>query len=271
MTQPSNMHSPPAEPTANPPARRGALGEFVYGFLPWIVIVVVVRSFFFEPFNIPSGSMIPTLQVGDYIVVSKYSYGYSRYSLPFSPDLFHGRIFGSLPHRGDVAVFRFTKDTSVDYIKRIVGLPGDHIQVREGLLYVNGTLVPRTSLGRYAARDERGITLAGNLYREALPGSAGRGPVLHDILKLTDEGMQNDTPDYVVPQGSFFAMGDDRDDSADSRFQGDDPDDLGFVPIDNLVGQAQFVFFSVDSTHPWWQVWYWPVEIRWSRLLHGVR
>src|ERR1700753_3633657 len=111
------------------------------------LIAVVVRTVAFEPFNIPSGSMIPTLLVGDYLFVSKYSYGYSRYSLPFSLPLFSGRIFGSLPKRGDVAVFKYPRDTSIDYIKRIVGLPGDHIQVRNGELYINGQVAPRVSEG----------------------------------------------------------------------------------------------------------------------------
>nr|WP_245825189.1 signal peptidase I [Neoasaia chiangmaiensis] len=237
----------------------------------WLIIIVGVRSFIVEPFNIPSGSMIPTLQVGDYVAVTKYSYGYSRFSLPFGLNLFPGRVFGSTPHRGDVAVFRFTKDNSVDYIKRIVGLPGDRIQVRGGELYLNGQLVPRRSLGDYAAYDENRTRLAGTRYVETLPGSAGRGPVAHQILKLTDDGQQNDTPEYVVPAGTFFAMGDDRDDSADSRFQGDDPEDLGYVPMQNLVGKAQFVFLSLDERYPVWQIWEWPFEIRWSRLLSAVR
>jgi len=264
------MTSSPDTSTQKKTGNDGIVASVV-GLIPWLIVVVCIRSLLFEPFNIPSGSMIPTLQVGDYVIVAKYSYGYSRYSFPFSPNVFSGRVFGGLPHRGDVAVFRFTKDDSVDYIKRIVGLPGDHVQVRGGELYLNGTLVPRQSLGSYGARDERGVMLTGERFREELPGSAGRGPVRHEILKLTDEGMQNDTPDYVVPEGHFFAMGDDRDDSADSRFQGDDPEDLGYVPIQNLVGKAEFIFFSIESRHPVWQLWYWPVEIRWSRLLSGVR
>ncbi|GBQ71931.1 signal peptidase I [Ameyamaea chiangmaiensis NBRC 103196] len=236
-----------------------------------LIFAVGVRTVLFEPFSIPSGSMIPTLQVGDYLFVAKYSYGYSHFALPFSPDLFSGRVLGREPHRGDVAVFRFTKDTSIDYIKRIVGLPGDHVQVRAGQLYLNGTLVPRTSLGDYVAVDEHRTQMEGERFAEDLPGSGGRGVVKHDILKLTDEGMQNDTPDYVVPAGYFFAMGDNRDDSADSRFMGSDPEDLGFVPMENLVGQAKWIFFSIDAAHPFWQVWEWPLEIRWSRLFHGIR
>ena len=234
-----------------------------------LLIAVGVRTFLFEPFNIPSGSMIPTLLVGDYVFTTKYSYGYSRFSFPFSPDLFSGRIFLTMPHRGDVAVFRETKDTSVDYIKRIVGLPGDHIQMKQGELYINGTLVPRDDLGDYQAVDEHGILLQGRRYLERLPAKSG-GTVNHQILKETSDGAQNDTQEYVVPPGDFFAMGDNRDDSADSRFQGPGPEDLGYVPIENLVGHAKIIFFSVDARYPLWEFWEWPFEVRWSRLLTVV-
>ncbi|MDG6095378.1 signal peptidase I [Acetobacter sp. AN02] len=234
-----------------------------------LIVLTLFRTFLFAPFSIPSGSMIPTLQVGDFIWVSKYSYGYSRFSLPFSPDLFRGRIPDVLPHRGDVAVFRFTKNTSIDYVKRIVGLPGDRIQVRDGHLFLNGSEVPCRPEGNYVAIDERQTRMEGDLCQEALPGTPGT--VRHDVLKLTDQGMQNNTPEYVVPPGHFFAMGDNRDDSADSRFMGDDPEDLGFVPIENLVGHAQIVFFSFDMKHPVWQFWYLPTEIRWNRFFHVIR
>ncbi len=227
------------------------------------LIAVGIRTVAFEPFNIPSGSMIPTLLVGDYLFVSKYSYGYSKYAMPFAPDLFSGRIFGALPHRGDVAVFRYTHDTSIDYVKRVIGLPGDHVQVRAGQLYLNGTLVPRHSLGDYEEEDERGTALRGERFVEDLPN----GPH-HQILKLEEDGEQNNTPDYLVPAGYLFMMGDDRDDSADSRFQG--PGGLGFVPTENLVGKAQFIFFSIGGQHAIWQFWYWPAEIRWGRLLRGI-
>nr|WP_040507675.1 signal peptidase I [Gluconobacter morbifer] len=253
------------------PARREeTFGESLRYFGVLLLAVFAVRSMVVEPFNIPSGSMIPTLQIGDFVLVTKFSYGYSRFSFPFSPNLFSGRILGSEPHRGDVAVFRYTHDTSIDYIKRVVGLPGDHIQMTGGKLYLNGLEVPRDSLGHYQTLDENNRLLSGERYREHLPGSNGRQPVVHDILKLTDEGFANDTPEYVVPDGYFFAMGDDRDDSADSRFQGDGPDDLGFVPMQNLVGRAPVVLFSVDMRHPVWAFWYWPAEIRWNRFLHLV-
>ncbi len=233
-----------------------------------LLIAVGVRTFLFEPFNIPSGSMIPTLLVGDYVFTAKYAYGYSRFSFPFAPDLFSGRIFYSAPHRGDVAVFRETKDTSVDYIKRIVGLPGDRIQMKEGQLYLNGAMVPRDDLGDYVAIDEHATHIDGRRYRELLPGTDG--VVAHQILKLNSDDWVNNTPEYVVPQGDFFAMGDNRDDSADSRFQGAGPEDLGYVPIENLVGHAKIVFFSVDARYPVWEFWEWPFEIRWSRLFTVV-
>ena len=255
-----------------PAGMRQGLLEYVRTFFSVVVVVLVVRTFLFESFVIPSGSMIPTLQVGDYIWVSKYTYGYSRFSLPFSPDLFSGRIWAGVPHRGDVVVFRFTKDTSIDYVKRVIGLPGDHIRVTEGQLYLNDMPVPCDNPHPYIAHDETDTSMAGDACTEKLPSSIpGAGPVSHDILKLTNEGPQNNTPDYVVPPGYFFAMGDNRDDSADSRFMGDGPKDLGFVPMENLVGRARRVFFSVSADYPLWQVWHWPQEIRWGRLMQGIQ
>lgn len=257
-----------------------ALVENIKTIVYAALIAVTIRTVAFEPFNIPSGSMIPTLLVGDYLFVSKYSYGYSRYSLPFSLPLFSGRIFGRLPDRGDVAVFKYPRDNSTDYIKRIVGLPGDKIQVRQGQLYINGVMCPRVPEGTYEAKDG-GIRMALALYQETLPGSDGQPPVKHDILKATDgieasrrpgfdpnrEFDPNNTPVYTVPPDHVFAMGDNRDNSADSRFM----NGVGFVPVENLVGRAEILFFSVDAEHPWWQVWEWPFDIRWNRLFKLVR
>ena len=227
------------------------------------LIAVAIRTVAFEPFNIPSGSMIPTLLVGDYLFVSKFAYGFSRYSIPFSPDLFSGRIFGSLPKRGDVVVFKNEHDDYADYIKRIVGLPGDHIQVRDGVLYINGQPAARHPLGTIIATDENGASIAEQEYNETLPGG-----VTHVIAKMGDEGFQNNTPDYVVPPGNLFAMGDNRDNSLDSRFM--EGRGVGFLPVENLVGRAEFIFFSIDGRDPWWEVWQWPFEIRWNRLLTGI-
>ena len=227
-----------------------------------ILIAVVIRTVAFEPFNIPSGSMIPTFLVGDYLFVSKYSYGYSRFSMPLAPDVFNGRIFGRVPARGDVVVFKFPHDTSIDYIKRVIGLPGDKIQVKAGQLYINGTLAPRKLVGEYVENEEGRRTIA-TQYIETLPNG-----LQHPILKEQDVGYMNNTPEFQVPADHVFVMGDNRDNSSDSRVM--DSSGVGYVPIENLVGRAEFIFFSVDGRAPIWQVWEWPFEIRWTRLLHGV-
>jgi signal peptidase I len=241
--------------------KSGGIVETIKTVVYAMLIAIVIRTVAFEPFNIPSGSMIPTLLVGDYLFVSKYSYGYSRFSLPLSPPLFSGRIFGALPARGDVAVFKLPRDTSVDYIKRIIGLPGDRIQVKAGQLYINGQMVPRVPAGDYLA-DDGGPKVLAKRYVETLPDSG----LKHDIIKMSDDTEANNTIEYVVPQGYVFAMGDNRDNSQDSRFQSA----VGYVPLENLVGRAEFLFFSVDAVYPWWEVWEWPFEIRWSRLFSGI-
>ena len=224
------------------------------------LIAVGIRTFAYEPFNIPSGSMIPTLLVGDYLFVAKYSYGYSHFSLPFGARPVFRAHLRRLPKRGDVAVFKYPHDTSIDYIKRIIGLPGDRIQVRQGQLYINGTEVPRQPAGEYVT-DDSGIHMVLRRYLETLPDG-----VKHDILKATDDGWANNTPEYLVPPDHVFAMGDNRDNSADSRFM----DGVGFVPVENLVGHAEILFFSVDGEYPWWEVWEWPFEIRWTRLMRPI-
>ena len=227
------------------------------------LIAIGIRTIAFEPFNIPSGSMIPTLLVGDYLFVSKYSYGYSRFSMPLAPNLFAGRIFGRLPERGDVAVFKWPKDDSTDYIKRIIGLPGDRVQMRGGELFINGTLVPRRPVGDFTA-DDNGARTVAKEYTETLPN--GR---IHEILKMYEQGGLNTTEEFSVPAGHVFAMGDNRDNSSDSRLKISEGG-VGFVPVENLVGRAEFIFFSIDGRAPWWEIWEWPFEIRWKRLLHGI-
>jgi len=225
------------------------------------LIAVGIRTVAFEPFNIPSGSMIPTLLVGDYLFVSKYSYGYSRFSLPMSPPLFTGRILGRLPKRGDVAVFKLPRDDTTDYIKRIVGLPGDTVQMKSGLLYINDKLVPRIPQGYYVT-DDTGVRTQVKLYQENLPGGKK-----HDIIKEYDQGGLNDTQKFVIPAGHVFAMGDNRDNSSDSR----DPNGgVGFIPVENLIGRAEFLFFSHSDEGSFWEVHKWPEMIRWNRLLMGV-
>ena len=229
-----------------------------------LIIALGIRSFLFEPFHIPSGSMIPTLLVGDYLFVSKYSYGYSRFSFPFSPDLFGGgRIFGSDPKRGDVVVFRKPTDVSIDFIKRLVGLPGDHIQMKAGLLYINGAPAERKRIDDYV--DEYGNRIV--RYIETLPGSGSEPGVAHVILKQDgDHGSLDDTPEYVIEPGHYFMMGDNRDNSADSRTS-----EVGQVPAEDLVGHAQIIFFSLDRSASWWEIWKWPFAIRFGRLFELIR
>jgi signal peptidase I len=234
--------------------------ELVKTVIYAILIAVAIRTFAFEPFSIPSGSMIPTLLIGDYLFVSKYSYGYSRYSLPFNLPLIPGRIFFTGPERGDVAVFKLPSDTETDYIKRIIGLPGDRIQVREGILYINDEPVQRERLTDYVLRDRYGNVRRIPRYLETLPN--GRR---HTILEEQgDRGMADNTPVFTVPRGHYFAMGDNRDSSRDSRFPG-----VGFVPRENLVGRAEVIFFSIDGSVL--QFWRWPTSIRFDRLFDRIK
>jgi signal peptidase I len=241
--------------------KTGGLLENVKTIVYAGLIAIGIRTFIVEPFNIPSGSMEPTLLVGDFLFVSKFSYGYSRYSFPFAPPLFSGRLPDIMPHRGDVAVFRLPRDPTTDYIKRIIGLPGDTVQVKDGILYINGQPCPRTPDGNFTA-DMGGVPVVLRRYIETLPNG-----VKHPILKADDTGWANNTPEFKVPDGELFAMGDNRDDSLDSRFM----DQVGFVPVENLVGPAEFIFFSIDLQYPLWEVWEWPFEIRWSRLFMPIR
>ncbi len=241
-------------------SKPGGLIENVKTIVYAALIALGIRTFAYEPFNIPSGSMIPTLLVGDYLFVSKFSYGYSHFSFPLSPPLFSGRIFGRLPERGDVVVFKLPRDTSTDYIKRIIGLPGDRIQMRAGHLYINDVEVPREPDGTYTVTDD-GPSMVYKRYIETLPGG-----VRHEILKASDDGPLDNTQEYLVPPGHVFAMGDNRDNSLDSRVL----NAVGFIPVENLVGRAQFLFFSIDAEAPWWEVWEWPFEIRWSRLFTSL-
>ena len=201
-----------------------------------------MRTVLFQPFNIPSGSLIPTLLIGDYLFVSKYSYGYSKHSIPFSPGMFSGRIFGSEPKRGEIAVFKLPKDNSTDYIKRVIGLPGDKIQVIGGVLHINGQPVPARAGGGLQDHRPYGRTIGVPQYRETLPGGVSHYVIERD----NDRGYWDNTNVYTVQPGHFFMMGDNRDNSTDSR----DDASVGQVPFENLVGRAEIIFFSIDESAP---------------------
>ena len=242
-----------------PERKSGGIRETLTTLVYAIAIALAVRTFLFEPFNIPSGSMKPTLLVGDYLFVSKFAYGYSRYSFPLGLGPFSGRIFERLPERGDVVVFKLPSDNKTDYIKRVVGLPGDRIQVRNGLLYINDEPVKVTPDGEFDD-DYDGRTVAVPQYVEQLPGGAQ-----HAIIDLTSTGSLDNTRVYVVPPGHVFAMGDNRDNSLDSRVES-----VGFIPLENLIGRAELLFFSVNGHARFWEPWTWPLGIRYGRLFNRI-
>ncbi len=237
-------------------SERGGFGETVKIIVQALILALIVRTFLFQPFTIPSGSMKDTLLVGDYLFVSKYAYGYSRYSLPFSPDIFSGRIWAEPPTRGDVAVFKLPRDPSVDYIKRVIGLPGDKIQMIDGVLQINGTPVPKVKIDDCVTTDEFGETRVAR-YRETLPNG-----VSYEVLDLDPHSFSDNTPVFEVPAGHYFMMGDNRDNSTDSRVLGA----VGYVPFENFVGRAEIVFFSVKEGEPAWQFWRWPWTVRFDRI-----
>ncbi|MER8510764.1 signal peptidase I [Mesorhizobium sp. M0199] len=239
--------------------KSGGLGETVSVIVQALLLALVIRTLLFQPFSIPSGSMRPTLLEGDYLFVTKWSYGFSRYSLPFGPNIFSGRIWGSEPKRGDVVVFKFPPDPSVDYIKRVVGLPGDKIQVKDGQLFINDVGVPRVKVGQIDNRDITEEPYPVDVYRETLPNG-----VSYDTLDLTHASIGDNTKEFKVPPGHYFMMGDNRDNSSDSRFT------VGFVPDENLVGRANLIFFSIGGSASPLEIWKWPSLMRASRLFHFV-
>ena len=252
--------------SARPAVKEEGWWETIKVIVQALVIALVVRTLLFQPFDIPSGSLIPTLLVGDYLFVSKYAYGYSHYSLPgfldLVPQAMPGRIFFSPPKRGDIVVFRPPGDPSEDFIKRVIGLPGDSVQMLGGQLYLNGKAVPKERAAPFVETDPFGLTHEIPRYKETLPNG-----VSYETLDCVDNGFYDNTNVYTVPPGDFFMMGDNRDNSTDSRVLSA----VGYVPFENIVGRAQMIFFSIAEGENVWFFWRWPYSIRWNRIFKIVR
>jgi signal peptidase I len=225
-----------------------------------IFIALLIRSFIFEPFNIPSGSMKPNLLVGDFIFVSKYSYGFSKHSLPFSIPLIPGKIFSNTPERGDVVVFKTPENNRTDYIKRVIGLPGDKIEIKNGIIFINGSEILRKKLNDFIDTDNKTSNKRVRMYNEYFFNKE------INILDITDNGIADNTQLFNVPENHFFVMGDNRDNSQDSRFIST----VGFIPYENLVGKAQFIFFSLENAR-FLQIWKWPSSIRYERIFQKIQ
>ena len=239
--------------------KKEGLVEQIVTIIEALLIALVIRTVFVQPFNIPSGSMKSTLLIGDYLMSTKWSYGYSKYSIPFAPPLFKGRIFASEPQRGDVAIFR-RPDTDDDYIKRVVGLPGDKIQLINDVVHINGVALKRERIEDFQDAELRakfgGSTKA---YKETMPNG-----VSYTILQAVDSERKGTTAVFTVEAGHYFMMGDNRDDSLDSRF-------IGSIPFDNFISKAQFLFFSVKDGEQGWTFWRWPWSVRFERLATAIK
>ena len=225
-----------------------------------VFIAILIRSFIVEPFNIPSGSMKPNLLVGDFIFVSKWSYGYSKHSLPFSIPLIPGKFFARLPDRGDIVVFKTPYDNRTDYIKRVIGLPGDEIEIINGQIFINSKIIIKEKIDDFIDIDKYNNTKRIRKYKEYFYD------IEIDVLDLLDNGIVDNTQLYKVPKKHFFVMGDNRDNSQDSRFL----NKVGFVPFENLVGKAQIIFFSLENSR-FFEVWKWPFAIRYERLMKKIK
>ncbi len=252
---------------ASPPEKSGAMNEFVEiikTVVYALLIALFLRVLFFQPFTIPSASMEPNLYEGDYIIVSKYTYGWSHHSIPFSPPLFSGRVFERPAQRGDIVVFKLPRDGHTDYVKRLIGLPGDRIQVKQGLLYINDVQVPRQALP--SVREDTGYGVRDVArYRETLPG--GRSFITNDYG--TDQDLDN-TDVFVVPEHHYFMMGDNRDNSSDSRVP-PEAGGVGYVPAENLVGKAQIILLSWKPGATIFKPWTWVMNARLSRFAHPLK
>jgi signal peptidase I len=231
-----------------------------------LAIALFLRILFFQPFTIPSASMEPNLYEGDYIIVSKFTYGYSRHSIPLSPPIFKGRIMGQAAHRGDIVVFKLPRDGKTDYVKRLIGLPGDRIQMRSGLLYINDQQVKRELVGE--AEEDRGYGMMQHVwrYRETLPG--GKTIITNDFGPNDNE--LDNTDVYVVPEGHYFMMGDNRDNSLDSRVP-PEAGGVGYVPAENLEGKAQIILLSWKKGASILKPWTWLLNAQPSRFFNVLR
>jgi signal peptidase I len=238
--------------------KKDGVNETIKTVIYAILIALVVRTFTYQPYNIPSGSMIPTLLVGDYLFASKFSYGYSQYSFPVDLPLFRGRILSSPPARGDVVIFKYPGDNSTDYIKRVIGLPGDRIQVTHGQLYLNDKAVPREPMPDYIETNSEGDQRQERRFMETLPD----GPK-HEIIQVGDDNRLDNTDVFIVPPDHYFLMGDNRTNSSDSRA-------FGYVPFENFEAKADVIFFSLNQDAHFWEIWKWPEDLRISRIFQSI-
>jgi len=261
----AHVHEDEEAPEAGEQAKDEVF-EIAKTILYALLIALVLRVFLFQPFTIPSASMEPNLYEGDYIIVSKWDYGYSKHSMPFSPPIIKGRLFNTAPHRGDVVVFKLPRDNKTDYIKRVIGLPGDQIQMLDNQLYINGKAVPNVHTGKpkILPPDEAKDNDI-QQYRETLPG--GRTHLMQDFGPYH---RLDTTPIYTVPAGYYFMMGDNRDNSQDSRVPMTE-DGVGYVPAENLVGRARVIMFSWYPGASLWKPWTWFTKVRFSRFFHGLQ
>lgn len=271
--------SPAAAEAAAPAKPREGWWETVRFLLYIFLGALILRTFVVAPFSIPSGSMLPNLMIGDYLFIAKWPYGYSHHSLPFGIGGFEGRVPAGLPERGDVVVFRYPGPQNEDYIKRVIGLPGDTIEVREGLVILNGAPLERRRIADYAMPispnspcrgapdavrrvpgEDGGQLCLYPRYRETLPG--GRG---YDIIDQIPDAEADTFGPVTVPEGHVFVMGDNRDDSQDSRFPVE-RDGVGLLPVENLLGRALIGFWSTDGSAEWVKPWTWFSAARWDRI-----